>query len=611
MNSLYTASGRHRHILSLTTLLLLQTSTSTTCNPLIKFLSTQSKLPIPVFPLPNCTPPNTNPQEKHLPPPQPPFQNPNKIPDFNPTELTIISKILTDPAIPSGPALEEALTEARINPAEALLLEIFKQFDFSPKLLFTLFLWAEKQPGYCFSLTVFNAIVNALGKAREFESAWSLILDRINKNASEMPDLDTFAIMIRRYGREGLPLPAIRTFEYASSLGFLNDLESGNNLLEILLDSLCKEGHVRVASEYFDKRRGQDPSWVPSIRIYNILLNGWFRSRKLKRAERLWVQMKKENVKPTAVTYGTLVEGLCRMRRPEMAMELTDEMRRERVEANAIVYNPIIDALGEAGRFQEALGMLERFSVLESGPTISTYNSLVKGFCKAGDIEGAGKILKMMINNRCLPTPTTYNYFFRYFSKFGKIEEGLNLYTKMIRSGYEPDRLTYHLLVRMLCERERLDLTTRVIREMRGRGFDLDLATGTMLIHLLCKMHRYDEAFGEFEDMIRRGIVPQYLTYQRMIDELKKQGMTERAQKLYDMMASVRHSTKLPDTYKGVGDSSRGRKASIIQKAEAISNILKTCKNPRELVKRRNPLENAVSSACQLMDNIKRKNDLT
>ncbi|KAL2517625.1 Pentatricopeptide repeat-containing protein [Abeliophyllum distichum] len=262
MNCLSTASGRHSHhrTLSLTTLLLLQTSTSTTCNLLLKFLSTQSKLPIPILPLPNCTPPNTNPQEKHLPPPQPPpppLQNPNKIPNFNPTEFTILSKILTDKAIPSGPALEEALTEARINPAEALLLEIFKQFDFSPKLLFTLFLWAEKQPGYCFSFTVFNAIVNALGKAREFDSSWSLILDKINKNASEMPDLDTFAIMIRRYGRAGLPLPAIRTFEYASSLGFLNDLESGKNLLEILLDSLCKEGHVRVASEYFDKRRGQ------------------------------------------------------------------------------------------------------------------------------------------------------------------------------------------------------------------------------------------------------------------------------------------------------------------------------------------------------------------
>lgn len=79
----------------------------------------------------------------------------------------------------------------------SLLLEFFTHFDSSPKPLFTLFLWAEKQPGYEFSVDVFNSMVNVLGKAREFDSLWSLILERIN--AGEKLNLDTFAILIRRY----------------------------------------------------------------------------------------------------------------------------------------------------------------------------------------------------------------------------------------------------------------------------------------------------------------------------------------------------------------------------------------------------------------------------
>lgn len=489
----------------------------------------------------------------------------------------------------------------------SLLLEFFTHFDSSPKPLFTLFLWAEKQPGYEFSVDVFNSMVNVLGKAREFDSLWSLILERIN--AGEKLNLDTFAILIRRYARTGMLLPTIRTYEYASNLESFRDSNLEMKLFEILLDSLCKEGLIRPASEYFDKKRELNPSWVPSTRVYNILLNGWFRSRKLKRAERLWLEMKKDNILPTVVTYGTLVEGYCRMRRVEMAIELVAEMGRERIEPNAIVYNPIIDALGEAGRFKEALGMMERLTVLESGPTISTYNSLVKGFCKAGDLVGASKILKMMISKECVPTPTTYNYFFRYFSKTGKFEEGLNLYTKMIESGYILDRLTYHLLVKMLCEGERLDLAVQITKEMRTRGCDFDLATCTMLIHLMCKMHRFDEAFGEFEDMIRRGIVPQYLTYQRMCDELKKQGMTRMIRKLCDMMASVPHSMKLPNTYTRDIGSSHESKTSIIRKAEEMSDFLKTTKNPGELVKRRSSLENDVLHANRLMDDISKRVD--
>ncbi|XP_011081891.1 pentatricopeptide repeat-containing protein At5g11310, mitochondrial [Sesamum indicum] len=563
----------------------------------LRLLSTQSSFSIPI-PLLNKNPPH---------PPSSFPQNPDSaaLSDF-----TRISELLSNPSLQPGDGMEEALTAAQISPSPNLLLQIFSHFDSTPKPLFTLFNWAQKRPDFQFSMAVFNAMVNSLGKAREFDSAWCLILDQIKGDPSRRPDSDTFLIMIRRYARAGLPLAAIRTFEYASSLDFLRDLDPEKNLFETLLDALCKEGHVRAASQYVDKHRAKDPSWLPPIRIYNILLNGWCRSRRLKHAKRLWVQMKKENVKPTVVTYGTIIEGLCRMRLPDMAMELLNEMKAEGVEPNAIVYNPIIDALGEAGRFEEALGMLERFSILELGPTISTYNSLVKGFCKAGDLVEASKILKMMIDNKCLPTPTTYSYFFKYFSKVGKTEAGLNLYTKMIRSGYEPDRLTYHLLVKMLCKEGKLDLTVQIIKEMRARGFDLDLASSTMLMHLLWRMRRYDEAVSEFQDVFRRGIIPQHLTYRRMAEELERQGMIETSQKLHDLMKSVPHSTKLPDTYKGYRNSSHERKISIIQRAEAMSDILKTCENPRELVKHKNRPENSVLSAQKLMDSIQRKSNL-
>lgn len=52
-------------------------------------------------------------------------------------------------------------------------------------------------------MAVFNAMINALGKAREFDRAWALIHDQM-KNASEMPNFDTFVIMIRRFARAGI-----------------------------------------------------------------------------------------------------------------------------------------------------------------------------------------------------------------------------------------------------------------------------------------------------------------------------------------------------------------------------------------------------------------------
>ncbi|XP_022729483.1 pentatricopeptide repeat-containing protein At5g11310, mitochondrial [Durio zibethinus] len=555
-----------------------------------------------------------NPLIKWPPPSSPPSATNSKphpipTPGFSQTNFSIISNLLKNPTIASGSSLESALDQTGVDPDLGLVQAIFDHFASSPKLLHNLFLWAEKKPGFESSATLFDSMVNILGKAREFEDAWSLVLDRIGdgKEGSTLVSVNTFVILIRRYARAGMTQAAIRTFDFASSLDQICNSDEKTNMFEIMLDSLCKEGHVRVASEYFTRRKEIDLAWVPSVKVYNILLNGWFRSRKLKHAERLWLDMKRDGVSPSVVTYGTLIEGYCTMRRVEMAMELVDEMKGAGIEPNAKIYNPIIDALGESGRLKEALGMMEWVLLCESGPNISMYNSLVKGYCKARDLVGASKILKMMISRGFIPTTTTYNYFFRYFSQFRKIEEAMNLYTKMIQSGHTPDRLTYHLLLKMLCEEERLDLAVQVSKEMRARGYDRDLATSTMLIHLLCKVHRFEDAFGEFEDMIRRGLAPQYLTFQRMNDELRKRGMTKLASKLCDMMSSVRSSKKLPNTYGGDEDSSRGRRTSIMRKAEAMSDILKTCNDPRELVKHRNLSDRAVSRAGQLIEIIKKR----
>ncbi|ESQ41085.1 hypothetical protein EUTSA_v10013015mg [Eutrema salsugineum] len=567
-----------------------------------KFLSyRRSWPPIPVEPIiqrlqspavPNspCTPPNQI-----------------TLPDFSPTDFSTISNLLENPDVDLGSSLESALDETGIEPSIQLIQALFDRLRSSPMLLHSLFKWAEMKPGFTPSPSMFDSVINALCKAREFEIAWSLIFDRVRSDGgSDLVSADTFVVLIRRYARAGMVQQAIRAFEFARSYDPVCKSASELKLLEVLLDALCKEGHVREASMYLERRRRIDSNWVPSVRIFNILLNGWFRSRKLKQAENLWAEMKVMNVKPTVVTYGTLIEGFCRMRRVEIAMEVLEEMKMAEMELNFMVFNPIIDGLGESGRLQEALGMMERFFVSESGPTIVTYNSLVKSFCKAGDLTGASKILKMMMNRGVDPTPTTYNHFFKFFSKHNKTEQGMNLYFKLIEAGHSPDRFTYHLILKMLCEDGKLSLAMQVNKEMKNRGIDPDLLTTTMMIHLLCRLDMLEEAFGEFEKAVRRGIVPQYITFKMIDNGLRSKGMIDMAKRLSSVMSSLPHSKKLPNTYREVVDAppDRDRKKSILHKAEAMSDVLKGCRNPRKLVKMRGSHQRTVGEDKKLVDDL-------
>lgn len=130
--------------------------------------------------------------------------SPNPELSFSRDDFSTIANLFTDPSISPGAALDTALDRTGIEPDSTLLQAIFKHFDSSPKLLHSLFLWAQKRPGFRPSTTLFNSVINVLAKSREFDSAWMLIRDRIDRHEETVfVSRDTFVIMIRRYARAG------------------------------------------------------------------------------------------------------------------------------------------------------------------------------------------------------------------------------------------------------------------------------------------------------------------------------------------------------------------------------------------------------------------------
>ncbi|KAK9741772.1 hypothetical protein RND81_03G127100 [Saponaria officinalis] len=500
--------------------------------------------------------------------------NPNPNPNSSNLDLDTLCAALKKPNY-SG-----ALDDIQCEPSPSLLPAIFKRFESSPKHVFSLFKWAEKRPGYDHTPSVFNSMVNILTKSGEFKWALMILLDKIkNNDGSELISADCFGFLVRNYARLGMSIQAIRLYEFAKTLDM--------DIFDVLLDGLCKNGNVEVACDCVDRKMCLDPNWVPSIDVYNVLLEGWFRLRNLRKVEQLLLRMRQENLVPGVVTYGVLVCGYCRMGLVGKAVGLIGEMRRDRLTPSRRVYDPLVDALAGAGRLKEALGMLERFLVLEAGPTLTTYNSLVRGFCKAEDVDGAGKILRMMSSRGVVPTATTYNHFFRYFSKCGKIEEGMSLYRKMIESGYEPNETTFHLMLGMLCEDERLELVVKIREDMRSRKRVLNSDMSDVLMHQFCEACMFKEAVMELEEMIERGCIPKLGSYQMLRAELKRKGLHEMAIKVSNMVTAISCSKPSSSEFVGVGDNQYQRRKSIIQKAKVMSNILKAPSDPKKMVKGR------------------------
>ncbi|CAM0948972.1 unnamed protein product [Alopecurus aequalis] len=500
-------------------------------------------------------------------------------------------------SILGGADPEDRLRASGIDPDPALFPHLRRSLTDIPESSFpALARWAGTA-----------AVVSLLASRGLFAASWRLLLSP----ASSPPPLAAFAPLVRRYARLGRAPAALRAFHFLRRHPDRYTLDDSSpattSLLNMAVGALCKEGDPRAAAKLVERCRREGEA-APDERTYNMLLDGWSGARRLDKAGKLWAEMRQAGVRPTVASYGTLIKAFCLMQQPDRAVCLLDEMREEGIEANVFTCNPIVNALAHAGRFQDAYKLLERFPLYGVAPNISTFNSLVLGYCKYGDLAGASSVLKAMLGRGILPTAKTYNYFFIFFAKTGNVELGMNLYSKMINNGYAPDQITYNLLIKLLSEANRLELVVQMIQEMKANGFESDLATSTMLVHLLCRSHRYEEACAEFEDMFRRGLVPQYITYRMLMKELKRLGSVELVDKLTDLMRSVPHSTKLPGSYREKdGDDAKAKRKLILEKAQAVSNVLKECKDPKELHKLKDDEETDVQVADRIVASIRKR----
>jgi hypothetical protein len=73
-------------------------------------------------------------------------------------------------------------------------------------------------------------------------------------------------------------------------------------------------------------------------------------------------------------------------------------------------------------------------------------------------------------------------------------------------------------------------------------------------------------------------------------------------------MRSVPHSTKLPGSYREKeGDDAKAKRKLILEKAQAVSNVLKECKDPKELHKLKDDQETDVQVADRLVTSIRKR----
>lgn len=388
------------------------------------------------------------------------------------------------------------------------------------KIALAFFSYANSHsPDYNHDRDAYNLMIDALGKVRQFDVAWDLIVEMDQSGVT--PNTTTFLVLIRRLIAAGLTRQAIRAFDDME--GFVERKVLIQDFI-FLIDTLCKYGNVKVATEIFNERKNM---FEPDVKLYTVLIYGWCKIGRVDMAERFLREMAEVGLESNVVTYNVLLNGVCRKvsLHPEERFERTiraadnvfNEMCARGIEPDVTSYSIVIHVYSRAHKPQLVLDKLEVMKERGISPSAVTYTSVVKCLCSCGRLEDAEVLLNEMVCSGVTPSAETYNCFFKEYRGRKDADNALKLYRKMKKDhSCTPSMHTYNILLGMFLMLNKLVTVRELWNDMKNSSIGPDLDSYTMLIHGLCEKQRWRIACEFFVEMIEKGILPQKITFETL-----------------------------------------------------------------------------------------------
>ncbi|KAJ4865865.1 Pentatricopeptide repeat-containing protein [Raphanus sativus] len=419
--------------------------------------------------------------------------------------------------------------------SETLVLQVLRRFSNGWNQAYAFFTWANSQTGYTHSSQAYNAMVDVLGKCRNFDLMWALV----DEMSTELVTLDTMSKVMRRLAKSGKYIEAVDAFlEMERKYGVRTD----TNAMNSLMDALVKENSIEHAHEAFLK---MFDTVKPDSRTFNILVHGFCKARRFDDARTMMDLMKVAGFGLDVVTYTSFVEGYCKEGDFRRVDEVLEEMRESGVKPNVVTYTIVMHSLGKARQVAEALGVYEKMKEDGCVPDAKFYSSLIHILSKTGRFKDAVEIFEDMTSQGVSRDVLVYNTMISSAVHHSRDEMALRLLKRMEEEGScSPNVETYAPLLKMCCQKKKMKLLGVLLHHMVRNDVSIDVATYILLIRGLCMSGKVEVACLFFEEAMRKGMVPRDSTCKMLVEELEKKGMGEAKLKIQSLVQSKVVMTK-------------------------------------------------------------------
>ncbi|CAL1405201.1 unnamed protein product [Linum trigynum] len=436
----------------------------------------------------------------------------------------------------------------------------FGEFQFARAIYFDGIIGRGLEP----DSNIVNSMIICMAKLGDLEGAMSLF-DRLWHKGWMPCESASDTVLRGLYERKRF----LEAFVYFTRIVNLK-VHLGFWCFNILIDGLCKQGHLVEALKVFDVMRDRT-GLPPTVHLLKSLFFGFCKKGICLDAERVCRQMEERGFFVDVVMYSSLINAYCNHNDLKMAIMVFFRMLKMGCKPDKYTYTMLIQGFLKIGFPDKGMIMYNQMLDLGMQPDLVTAHSIISGYCQNGKVDSAMEFLNSMVRSSLVPSVHSYTALLSALYKQNRFSGVKALFRNMLDSGVIPDHVTFLILMKNIPKGQELELAFFMLRAITRNGCRLDpcllsvspeiystmdlqheieillleiVRTNWMLanvsfgiyISALCESGKFEAAFASFETLRGLGCCPLPFTFNSLIKELCKHGLHQEVKCLLAIM---------------------------------------------------------------------------
>ncbi|KAJ0836711.1 putative tetratricopeptide-like helical domain superfamily, DYW domain-containing protein [Helianthus annuus] len=361
-----------------------------------------------------------------------------------------------------------------------------------------------------------NTMISGYVGNGSFDKGFEVFKQMIGEKVSV--DLSTMVIVVAACANMGVVKWGRMVHAYAVKGGFDTKMKFSNTLL----DMYSKCGDMDSARKVFkDMNERSVVSWTSMIA-------GYARDGKSDDAISLFLEMKKEGVKPDTFTVTSILHACASNGSLEKGKEVHNYIKQNQIQSLA-VSNALMDMYAKCGSMEDA------YSVFSDTPykDIVSWNTMIGGYSK-NRLPNEALDLFIKMQREVTPDSVTMTCILPACASLAALNKGREIHAHVLRKGLTSDQYLVNTLIDMYVKCGRLFLAKSLFDITAAKN----VVTWTVMIAGYC-MHGFGhEAVSTFKNMREQGIKLNEASCTSILYACSHSGLVEEGWKFYNIMVN-------------------------------------------------------------------------